>query len=214
MFRVSIGTTVFYIVMVWVLAACGGGTSVSGGGIVATGKAEINGNVSSSWQGSGLGGISVSVDQQQTRTDANGRFLLQGVEPGSRQLQFSQGANRASMQINTVANKRVTLNNVRLQSNKATPGSVSRSSTNKDDDSDNDDDGDSEHGDQESSHEDEQGEDDDRNDDNDSDDEHSDSQEDSDDDDPDDDREDDDDDDRDEPDDDDCDDDKPDCKDD
>ncbi len=107
------------------LAGCGGSSTSSGSGIVATGKGLINGNVVSTDQPGGVDGITVGAGGQTTRTDGSGRFSLANVPAGNQTVGFLSGGTTASLSVTVPDSQTVELRNIRISGSTATADSVS-----------------------------------------------------------------------------------------
>ncbi len=98
------------------LGACGGGDTASGadGGIIATGRALINGNVASSTLPGDLNNISVSLQERSTSTNAAGEFTLGDVAAGDQKMIFSKGGQTASLSLSIQNQSQTTLNDIHI----------------------------------------------------------------------------------------------------
>ncbi len=134
--------------LVFSLAACdsGGSTSTGSDGIQTFSRTAVEGNVSnSSFSGGDVAGITVSVGDRSTMTDAAGNFQLTEIPTGEQTVVFSKGGEKASMKVNVASGGTLTISNVRVGRNSATGSQSSSSSSSsaaprdKDDDDSSDD---------------------------------------------------------------------------
>lgn len=98
------------------LSACGGGDTASGadGGIIATGRALVSGNVASSSLPGDLNQISVNLKERATSTNAAGEFTLGDVAAGDQEIIFSKGGQTASLALSIQSQSQTTLNNIHI----------------------------------------------------------------------------------------------------
>lgn len=96
--------------------ACGGGDTSSGadGGIIATGRALVSGNVASSTLPGDLNNISVTLKERTTSTNAAGEFTLGDVPAGSQEISFRKGGQTASLALSIQSQSQTTLNNIHI----------------------------------------------------------------------------------------------------
>ena len=98
------------------LSACGGGSTSSGadGGIIATGRALVTGNVASSTLPGDLNNITVTIQNRSTTTNAAGVFRLDDVPAGNQKIVFRKGGEASSLPITLQSQSKTTLNNVHI----------------------------------------------------------------------------------------------------
>ena len=107
------------------LSACGGdASSDSGGGIVATGRADVTGNVVESSLPGNRGGIAVSIRERKTTTDKSGHFTLLGVLAGDQSLVFSKGGQAVTLGVTIPRNSRVSIADIRIKNGAASTNHV------------------------------------------------------------------------------------------
>ena len=108
------------------LGACGGGDTASGadGGIIATGRALVNGNVASSTLPGDLSNISVSLQERSTSTNAAGEFTLGDVAAGDQKMIFSKGGQTASLPLSIQNQSQTTLNDIHISEKTVTTDHV------------------------------------------------------------------------------------------
>ena len=123
-FRViAVGTLLFLSLLL--LGACSGGSTASGGGIVATGRTSVSGNVVSSDLADGnLSGITVSAKGKQSVTNARGVFKIDEVMSGDLDVVFSKQGQSARFPLKVSSGSQTILKNVRIRGSQATPEQV------------------------------------------------------------------------------------------
>ncbi len=108
------------------LTACGGGDASTGadGGIIATGRALVNGNVATSTLPGDLNDIEVSILNRTTRTNTLGEFSLADVEAGTQQVIFRKGGETASLALSILSQSQTTLSNIHIDSDTVSTESI------------------------------------------------------------------------------------------
>jgi len=103
------------------LGACGGGSTSSGadGGIIATGRALVAGNVASSTLPGDLNNITVTIQNRSTSTNSAGTFRLDDVPAGNQKIVFSKGGEASSLAISLQSQSKTTLSNVHISDHSA-----------------------------------------------------------------------------------------------
>lgn len=99
------------------LISCSGGSgssASSAGGIIATGRAQVSGNVVSSTLAGGLDNIQVALDNERTETNAKGEFTFLDVASGAKTIVFSKSGRSAKLNVNLVSASRHDINNIRI----------------------------------------------------------------------------------------------------
>lgn len=98
------------------MGACGGGSTSSGadGGIIATGRALVSGNVASSTLPGDLNSITVTIQSRSTTTNSAGLFQLDDVPAGQQKIVFSKGGQASSLPLNLQSQSKTTLKNVHI----------------------------------------------------------------------------------------------------
>jgi len=114
------------LILALALSACGGGDTASGadGGIIATGRALVSGNVASSSLPGDLNNISVNLKERATSTNAAGEFSLGDVAAGEQEIIFSKGGETASLALAIQSQSQTTLNNIHINEKTVTTDKV------------------------------------------------------------------------------------------
>lgn len=104
------------LILALALSACGGGDTSSGadGGIIATGRALVSGNVASSTLPGDLNNISVNLKERATSTNAAGEFSLGDVAAGEQEIIFRKGGETARLPLSIQSQSQTTLNNIHI----------------------------------------------------------------------------------------------------
>jgi len=104
------------LVLFLFLSACGGGSTSSGadGGIIATGRALVTGNVATSTLPGDLNDIRVTIQNRSTTTNSAGAFRLDDVPAGDQKMVFSKGGEASSLPLTLQSQSKTTLSNVHI----------------------------------------------------------------------------------------------------
>jgi len=125
-FSIRLFSLTLFLLTALSLEGCGGGSTSSGadGGIIATGRALVNGNVASSTLPGDLKGIEIKILDRTTLTNANGEFSLDDVAAGNQKMYFAKGGQTASLALAIPSQSQTTLNDVHIDNDTASTESI------------------------------------------------------------------------------------------